>query len=81
SVRVIVRDNGPGIPPEQLGQVFERFHQVNDQQAGKPVGTGLGLAISKSIIEHHQGSISAANAAEQGAVFVVELPLLTDAII
>jgi len=70
-----VRDNGPGISADQLGQVFERFHQVNDQQAGKPVGTGLGLAISKSIIEHHQGSIRVENIQPHGALFVVELPL------
>ena len=74
-IRIKVRDNGPGIPPEQLTQVFERFHQVNDQQAGKPVGTGLGLAISKSIIEHHQGAIWAERAPDQGALFIIELPL------
>ena len=53
--RIEVRDNGPGIPQDQLQLVFEKFHQVNDQQAGKPKGTGLGLPISKHIIEYHQG--------------------------
>jgi signal transduction histidine kinase len=75
--RIEVRDNGPGIPPEQLGQIFERFHQVNDRQEGKPTGTGLGLPISQRIVEHHRGRIWAENGAktEAGAIFTVELPL------
>jgi signal transduction histidine kinase len=75
--RIEVRDNGPGIPAGQLEQVFERFHQVNDQQAGKPTGTGLGLPISQRIVEHHGGRIWAQNTAPPGAgaVFIVELPL------
>ena len=75
SIHIEVRDNGPGIPPQQLEQIFERFHQVNDQQAGKPVGTGLGLAISKSIIAHHHGAIWAESVADQGALFIIEFPL------
>lgn len=74
SIRITIRDNGPGIPEQHLQTIFERFHQVSNQQAGKPVGTGLGLAICKSIIEHHQGRIYAVNNADQGACFVVELP-------
>ena len=71
-----VEDNGPGIPVEQQEQVFERFHQVSDQQAGKPKGTGLGLTISRRIIEHHRGKIWAENASSGvGAQFVVEIPL------
>ncbi|MDX1605620.1 MAG: ATP-binding protein, partial [Candidatus Competibacterales bacterium] len=72
--RVRVRDNGPGIPPEQLERVFDRFHQVSDQQAGKPQGTGLGLTISQRIVEHHGGRIWA-ESESRGATFVVELPL------
>jgi signal transduction histidine kinase len=74
-VRVEVRDNGIGIPKDQLRAVFEKFHQVNDQQAGKPKGTGLGLPISKRIVEHHGGRIWAESEPGRGAVFIVELPL------
>lgn len=78
-VRVEVQDNGPGIPANELEEVFERFHQVNDQQAGKPKGTGLGLAISRRIIEHHEGRIWAESETGQGACFIIELPLLMSA--
>lgn len=73
--RIEVQDNGPGIPPEQIERIFERFHQVSDQQAGKPEGTGLGLTISQRIVEHHGGSIWAESGPGQGATFILELPL------
>lgn len=73
--RIEVEDNGPGIAPEHVDYVFERFHQISDQQAGKPKGTGLGLPISKRIVEHHGGSIRVESEAGRGAVFIVELPL------
>ncbi len=74
-VRVEVQDNGPGVPPEHLDLVFERFHQISDQQAGKPKGTGLGLPISRRIVEHHGGRIWVESPDGEGARFVVELPL------
>lgn len=73
--RIEVEDNGPGIPPEHIDDVFERFHQISDQQAGKPKGTGLGLPISKRIIEHHGGRIWVESEPGRGARFIVELPL------
>jgi len=73
--RIEIEDNGPGIPAEHLERIFERFHQISDQQAGKPKGTGLGLAISKRIVEHHHGHIWAESQWGQGACFIVELPL------
>ncbi len=74
-VRVRVRDNGHGIPPEQHERIFQRFHQVSDKTSGKPKGTGLGLAISRHIIEHHNGSIWVESAPGEGATFCVELPM------
>ncbi|MCP5419122.1 MAG: histidine kinase [Gammaproteobacteria bacterium] len=72
-VRIEVQDNGPGIPEDQQRLIFEKFHQVSDQRAGKPKGTGLGLAISERIMEHHGGRIWVESKPGQGAVFKVEL--------
>jgi two-component system sensor histidine kinase HupT/HoxJ len=69
--RVTVRDNGPGIAEEHLLRIFDPFFTT------KPVGkgTGLGLSISYAIVEQHGGRLSARNAEDGGAEFVLELPL------
>jgi signal transduction histidine kinase len=71
-VRVVVRDTGPGIPPEHLPQIFDRFYKadVSRKAAG---GSGLGLSIVKTIVELHGGTITARN--DGGAVFEILLPL------
>jgi two-component system OmpR family sensor kinase len=66
-----VDDHGPGIKPEDLVLIFERFWRADDAPAG---GTGLGLAIAKWIVEQHGGKISAANRPDGGARFTVWLP-------
>ncbi|MFN3429582.1 MAG: ATP-binding protein [Candidatus Sericytochromatia bacterium] len=74
--RLEVEDTGPGIPAEQLEQVFDRFYQVDGSSTRKIGGTGLGLAICKAIVEDgHHGRIWAENGSEGGARVVVELPL------
>ena len=60
ALSVQVSDNGPGIPPDDIARVFERFYRV-DKSRGRPGGTGLGLAIVKHLAELHGGSVSAAN--------------------
>ena len=69
-----VEDTGPGIRPEDLSRVFERFWRADDAPMG---GTGLGLAIAAWIVERHGGRIEAANRAEGGARFEARIPLRT----
>ncbi|HNK31386.1 MAG TPA: sensor histidine kinase [Plasticicumulans sp.] len=73
-VRIEVADNGPGIPLAEQARIFEKFHQVSSQQAGKPKGTGLGLTISQRIVERHGGTIRVESIEGEGACFIVELP-------
>lgn len=70
---VTVADNGPGIPPDDLTRVFERFYRV-DKSRGRPGGTGLGLAIVKHLAELHGGHVRVSNRPSGGAQFEVELP-------
>src|SRR5262245_60177317 len=72
-LRISVSDSGPGIPPEDLSRVFERFYRV-DKSRARPGGTGLGLAIVKHLVELHGGQAVAENRPEGGARFVIMLP-------
>jgi len=74
-VVVFVKDNGPGIPPEHLRRVFERFYRVEKSRSKDKGGTGLGLAIVKHIIEAHGYSVSVTSAMNKGSVFSFKLPL------
>ncbi len=73
AVEIEVADSGPGIPPEDLTRVFERFYRV-DKSRSRPGGTGLGLAIVKHLVELHGGEVRAENRPEGGARFVITLP-------
>jgi heavy metal sensor kinase len=70
-----VEDSGPGIPPEHLPHVFERFYRVREG-GDRAEGAGLGLAISEGIVRAHGGRIEASNLAAGGAAIRVRLPLL-----
>ncbi len=76
AARIEVSDNGPGIPPGKQEQIFEKFHQIGDQQEGKPMGSGLGLSICQRIIEHHKGQIWVESNEDEGATFIFTLPLV-----
>jgi signal transduction histidine kinase len=78
-VEISVSDNGPGIPPDQLERIFERFTRGDAGLTQRVGGTGLGLAISKSLVELHGGGISAESAVGQGSTFHVRLPIATGA--
>ena len=72
AVRIRVSDHGGGIPPEDLGRIFEQFHRAPTPSA-QP-GIGLGLYVTRHIIEAHGGTISASSQVGEGTVFTVELP-------
>jgi len=73
AVRFEVADEGPGIEPEAVPRVFERFYRTDAARAGR-AGTGLGLAIAKEIIEAHGATIDVRSAPGEGATFGFELP-------
>jgi two-component system, OmpR family, phosphate regulon sensor histidine kinase PhoR len=74
-VRVAVRDYGPGIAPEHLPRLTERFYRVDVAESRAQGGTGLGLALVKHILNRHGGRLSIESAIGQGATFTVVLPL------
>jgi signal transduction histidine kinase len=72
---VRVRDNGPGLSPEDVGRVFGRFQRLSAKPTGGETSTGLGLSIAKRIVDLHRGRISAESAGPgQGATFTISLP-------
>jgi signal transduction histidine kinase len=73
-VEVQVKDNGPGIPADQQGMVFERFRQVEGDAHYRPGGTGLGLPISRQIVAHFGGRMWLRSTPGQGATFGFFLP-------
>jgi len=74
--RVMVADDGPGVPPEDRERVFERFYKGDSSRAGGG-GAGLGLAIARWIADQHRGRIIAADGPRGGAGFFVDLPVLS----
>lgn len=71
-VDISVRDTGPGIPPEVLPHIFERFYQADTARAGS--GTGLGLAIARTLVTAQGGTLQAESTVGIGSVFTVTLP-------
>jgi len=74
-VQLVVSDNGPGMPEDQLEYIFDRFTRGDAGLTQHVGGTGLGLAISKSLVELHRGTIVAASAPGRGSTFCVRLPV------
>jgi heavy metal sensor kinase len=70
-----VRDSGPGIPPEHVEKVFDRFYRIDRSRSREVGGTGLGLSIAKWAVEVHGGRIGVAPADTAGSVFRITLPL------
>jgi len=77
SVRIIVRDSGEGLAPEQLAQLFQPFNRLGQDVNGEQ-GTGIGLVVCKRLIELMQGTIGMDSTVGEGSVFWVELKQTTD---
>jgi signal transduction histidine kinase len=71
AIEIAVRDQGPGVPPEQRERIFERFYQAHTRTRS---GMGLGLYISRQIVELHGGTLTAEFPTEGGSRFVIRLP-------
>ncbi|WP_407696411.1 sensor histidine kinase [Sphingomicrobium astaxanthinifaciens] len=74
-VRLAVSDKGPGIAPEHLPRLTERFYRVDAARSRNSGGTGLGLAIVKHIAERHRGTLNIASALGTGTTITVDLPI------
>ena len=75
-VRLTVADKGPGIAPEHLPRLTERFYRVDAARSRETGGTGLGLAIVKHIAERHRGTLNIASAVGRGTTVTLDLPIL-----
>jgi two-component system, OmpR family, phosphate regulon sensor histidine kinase PhoR len=74
-MEIVVADDGPGIPPDAIGRVFERFYRVDRARSRESGGTGLGLAIVKHIVQAHGGEAWAESELQEGAEFHFTLPI------
>ena len=76
-IEIAVQDEGPGLPPEALPRLFDKFYRA-DRGDRTRAGTGLGLAIARGFVEVQGGTLAARNRADRtGAAFVVSFPAMT----
>lgn len=76
SAEFVITNSGPGIQPEKLPHVFDRFYRADDSRTGgKNKGYGLGLALAKNIVELHNGTLSVESIPDQETTFTLVLPL------
>lgn len=74
TIKLIVSDNGIGIPKEEIHHIFERFYRVDKSRHKETGGIGVGLTIAKSIVESHGGTIEVRSKPNQGSIFIITLP-------
>jgi two-component system phosphate regulon sensor histidine kinase PhoR len=75
SIQLDIKDDGQGIPAEDIKRIFERFYRVEKSRSKEKGGTGLGLAIVKHILEGHKSKISVTSTLGKGSIFSFSLPL------
>jgi signal transduction histidine kinase/DNA-binding response OmpR family regulator len=75
SARLIVSDTGTGIPADQIGRVFERFHRIEGARGRTHEGTGIGLALVQELTRLHGGTVGIESREGAGTTFTVEIPL------
>lgn len=79
TLRVLVRDSGPGIDKQHLANIFERFYRVDGARSRAAGGSGIGLAVVKHLVEAHGGRVCARSTPGMGATFGFLLPVHTEA--
>jgi signal transduction histidine kinase len=75
--RLTVRDEGPGIPKDEQGRIFERFYRPGDELRRETQGTGIGLSLVKAIAEAHGGGVAVESEPANGSSFTLVIPILT----
>jgi two-component system OmpR family sensor kinase len=76
AAEIVIHDSGPGLPPEEVARIFERFYRVDTARARTHGGTGLGLSIVSAIVAAHGGTVSATSAPGEGLAVRVRLPVV-----
>ena len=76
AVRILVEDNGPGIPDKELDSIWDRYYKVDKSHARAAVGSGLGLSIVKTILSLHRATYGVESTVGSGSIFWFELPLV-----
>ncbi len=74
-IEIEVADTGPGIPPDQLSTIFEKYARVRSDPGTERAGTGLGLAVARGIVAAHEGTIEARSSPGKGSLFLIRLPV------
>nr|NQU88989.1 response regulator [Bacteroidota bacterium] len=74
-VSISISDTGPGIPPEKLPYIFDRFYQADDTLSREQEGTGIGLAIVKEMVNLHHGHVTVNSKPGEGTAFIISLPI------
>jgi signal transduction histidine kinase len=74
-VELAIHDSGPGVPQDKLDHIFERFYRIDSSRQREDRGSGLGLAIAKSIVQAHNGQLSAESEAGKGLRIIIRLPI------
>ena len=72
---VSVSDSGPGIHPNHLPHIFDRFFQIEEAEVGTGIGTGIGLALVRELVQLHHGEVAVESNVGRGSRFIIEMPL------